>query len=256
MINVICDLDGVLYRGKTAIPGAGAGLRLLDEAGSVVTFVTNNSTKTPSDVAEKIERVVGVSVLPESVVTSAQAAAEMIRTDDGSVYVFGERGIEVAMTEAGIEIAKDATSAGTVVAGLHRGVDYEEIGAAAAAVRSGARFIATNIDPTFPTATGLRPGAGALVAAIATASGVQPEVAGKPNQPMLTLVESRVGPTAWVIGDRIDTDIAMSDAVPEWASILVLSGVTSLAESEQAADHVVQDVFAAAELIVATEFGQ
>ena len=256
MINVICDLDGVLYRGDTSIPTADKGLRVLEEAGIGVTFVTNNSTKTPPDIVAKIERVVGVSIEPENVVTSAQAAVEMLRPDDGPVYVFGEAGIEAALTEAGVETTEDATTAGTVICGLDRGVNYEEIGAAATAVRSGARFIATNIDPTFPVATGLMPGAGALVAAIATAAGVQPEVAGKPNQPMLSLVQSHVGRKAWVIGDRIDTDIAMSDGMPEWTTILVLTGVTGGAEAKGAADHVVEDVLAAAELVVATEFGQ
>jgi HAD superfamily hydrolase (TIGR01450 family) len=256
LINVVCDLDGVLYRGESVIPGADVGLRMLEDVGIGVTFVTNNSTNTPSDITAKIERVVGVSVGPESVITSAQAATEMLSPDDWPVYVFGETGIKVALTAAGVEVTEDAAIAGTIISGLHRGLSYEAIGATAAAVSSGARFIATNVDPTFPTATGFMPGAGAMVAAIAAVAGVQPEVAGKPNQPMLSLVERRVGPSAWVIGDRIDTDMAMSEAMPGWTSILVLTGVTSGAEAEGAADHLVQDFLAAAELVIAAEFGQ
>jgi 4-nitrophenyl phosphatase len=132
--------------------------------------------------------------------------------------------------------------------GLTKAVDYQTIAAAATAVRNGARFIATNTDATYPTATGLMPGAGSLVAAIAVASGVQPEVAGKPHRPMRDLVRARMKNGVWVIGDRVDTDIEMAVEEPEWTSILVLSGVGN--DGTGGADHVVADLAAAADLIL------
>jgi 4-nitrophenyl phosphatase len=121
---------------------------------------------------------------------------------------------------------------------------------AADAVRRGARFIATNIDPTYPTAEGLRPGAGSIAAAIAVASGVEPEVAGKPRESMRLLAKKRLSGPAWVVGDRIDTDIEMARLEPDWSSILVLSGVTGSGVAGVDADHVVPDLSAAVDLVL------
>jgi ribonucleotide monophosphatase NagD (HAD superfamily) len=108
--------------------------------------------------------------------------------------------------------------------GLHRGFDFDELDRASAAVRAGARFIATNLDATYPVAGGMVPGSGAIAAAVATASGSTPEVAGKPERPMVELVRARLGETGVVVGDRPSSDGVLADALG-WPFALVLSGV-------------------------------
>ncbi len=250
MIEVICDLDGVLYRGDVAVPGAPEALRRLTETHARITYLTNNSTRTPAQVASKIEVVTGVSTDPSQVITSSQAAASLLTLEDQPTMVVGEKGVVDALTGVGVEITQDPEKAGSVVVGLDRNVTYDNIARASAAVRSGARFLATNTDPTLPTATGFLPGAGSLVAAIATAAGRVPEVAGKPHQAIRDLVRSRGIDEAWVIGDRMDTDVAMATAEPDWSSILVLTGATTSDDDVSAADHVVPDFESAVDLVL------
>lgn len=247
MTTVLCDLDGVVYHGDTLIAGSDLALRRLEDSGAAIYFVTNNSTRNPREVVAKVHRLTGLRIEVGRVFTSPQAAVGMLQPDDGPCLVVGEEGITTALEEAGIAITSDPSMAGCVMVGLDRELDYDRIARAAEAVRRGARFIATNDDPTFPTAQGLLPGSGALVAAIATAAGRLPEVAGKPHPPMRRLIRSRGVGDAWMIGDRVDTDIAM--AVEEgWRSILVLSGVTS--QPSSMADSVVADLREAVDLVL------
>lgn len=226
MIQLVCDLDGVVYRGGRVLPGVPEALERLRAQGGRVLFVTNNSTRTPKEAAARIARMVGARVAPGDVCTSPEAAVGILALDDDPVFVVGEEGITSVLTEAGRTVTEDAKGAHTVMVGLTRRIDYDWLAAASSAVRSGARFIATNNDPTYPTEDTLLPGAGAIVAAISTASGAQPEVAGKPHQPMVDLVRTRLQPgPVWVVGDRVDTDIAMAVA-GGWESILVMGGVT------------------------------
>jgi HAD superfamily hydrolase (TIGR01450 family) len=192
-----------------------------------VLFATNNSYRTRDDGAEKIRRVTGYDAQPEQFISSSLAAASMLVPDDGPVYMLGGPGVEEAIALAGLERTHDASTARSVVAGLDREVSYTSIAGAATAIRRGARFIATNLDATFPSSRGLMPGAGTIVAAVRTASETEPEVAGKPFQPMrMLLAKSSGGDPTWMVGDRADTDLAM--AVAEgWTSVLVLTGVTS-----------------------------
>ena len=118
-------------------------------------------------------------------------------------------------------------------------------------MRGGARFIATNRDSTYPTNEGLKPGSGALVAAIAAAAESEPEVCGKPHRPMRSLIHDLGISDAWVIGDRVDTDIALAVDEPDWRSILVLSGVTEREEATDGPDHVVEDFAAAVDVVLA-----
>jgi HAD superfamily hydrolase (TIGR01450 family) len=215
-----------------------------------VVFVTNNATRTPAQAADKIERLTGVTCHPGDLVTSPQAAARLLRPQDLPVFVVGEEGITGVLAEAGLATTTRSEEAGSVMVGMTPAVTYQWIADAADAVRRGARFLATNIDPTYPTATGLKPGAGSIVAAISVASGVEPEVAGKPLAPMRELIRERVDGPAWVVGDRIDTDVALADAEPDWSSILVLSGATGTGTSGIDADHVVADFPTAVDLIL------
>lgn len=241
MRHVVCDLDGVLYRGNTEIPGSGRALARFLEAGGEITFVTNNSTKTPEATAEKIRAITGVAVTADQVATSSQAAASVLDSDDDPVMVFGEEGVRAAVTARGLSTTDDPNEARSLVVGMYWGVTYDDLARAAEAARGGARFVATNNDPTYPVEEGLLPGAGALVAAIATASGRNPEIAGKPHRPLRDLLRSRGIAEAWVVGDRMDTDIALAGAEPGWQSILVRTGVTDAALAGDDADVTVED---------------
>lgn len=251
MTDVILDLDGVVYRGGRAIDGAPAALARLREAGIQPLFVTNNSTRTPKATAAKLLDLTGVAVDPDQVLTSAMAAASMLRAGDAPVLPVGDEGVRAAIDSVGLPMTDDPHAARGVVVGLTRSIDYDTIARAMSAVRTGARFIATNADPTFPTEDGFQPGCGAIVAAIATASGGTPEVAGKPHAPMRSLIRARGVASAWVVGDRVDTDVALGNAEDDWTSVLVLSGVTGADEArESGADHVSADLSGAVDLVL------
>jgi len=248
-MNVICDIDGVIYRGDQLMPGSDRALQRMLDAGIALWFATNNSTKSPAAVSEKITRVTGVEVPPASIVTSSQAAVMMLGDDKGPVMVLGSEGILSALSDAGVGVTDDPRRATALLVGLDWDLDYQRLTRAADAVRFGARFIATNTDPTYPVADGLLPGGGACVAAVQVTTGVTPEIAGKPHPPMRALLRSRGIGEAWVIGDRMDTDIALAQAESDWRSILVLTGVTS-PEEATGADHVVADLAAAVDLVL------
>lgn len=248
MIPVLCDLDGVVYRGDTLVAGSDKALKRLLSEGVDLYFVTNNSTRHPRQVIAKLHSLTGVEFDVDRVFTSPQAGVGLLRADDGPCLVVGEEGIRAALEEAGFTVTTDPLEAGTVIVGLDRAIDYTGIAAAADAVRQGARFVATNDDPTFPVADGLLPGSGAIVAAIATAAGRLPEVAGKPHAPMRNLIRSRGVDKAWIIGDRVDTDIAMAVEEEGWRSILVLTGVTE--EASPVADLVATDLGEAVDLLL------
>lgn len=250
-MTVLCDLDGVVYRGAVALPGVPAALERLRDSGTPIYFITNNSTRTPEATAEKIRGLTGGEVDGDQVLTSAQAAMTMLDGDDGPVLIIGEDGVRAAVEQAGLGATDDPLAAGAVVVGLTRALSYEMITRAMAAILNGARFIATNDDTSFPTEHGLAPGCGAIVAAVAAATGVEPEVAGKPNTAMRDLIRSRIDGEAWVIGDRLDTDIAIAGLEPGWRSILVLTGITTRDHpSASTADFVVEDLTEAVDLFL------
>jgi 4-nitrophenyl phosphatase len=163
--------------------------------------------------------------------------------------VLGSEGIIAALAEADIAVTDDPGQATALLVGLDWELTYDRLTRAADAVRAGARFIATNTDPTYPIADGLLPGGGACVAAVQVTTGVAPEIAGKPHPPMRALLRAKGIGEAWVIGDRVDTDIALASAEDDWKSILVLTGVTAPGEAH-GADHVVPDLAAAVDLVL------
>ena len=228
-IELVCDLDGVVYRADRAIPGAGAALTALTEQGVGLTFLTNNATKTAAEAAAKITRVTGFEVKADQVVTSAEAAAHLLVETRPPTLLLGAAGAVEPLQRAGIEIVERWQEARALVVGLDPDLSYERLTEAVMAVNNGARFVATNTDVTYPTTEGLWPGAGALVAAVQAASGVEPEVVGKPHAPIRALLEDRLGGgRVMVVGDRPETDLALG--VSEgWETILVLSGVTESA---------------------------
>lgn len=240
------DLDGVLCRGDEPIPGAAEAVAGLRGSGKGVAFVTNNSARTPAMVADRL-RGVGVSADPSEVETSALTTAELLgERRVRRVFVIGEAGIREALAERGIDVLDGEPSAvDAVVVGWDRRVDYPRLRRASLLIQHGASFIATNADASYPAPEGRWPGAGALVAAIETTTGVRAEVVGKPQPPILRSALRRAGGgRPLVIGDRLDTDIAGANALG-WDSLLVLTGI---AGREDLASAPERPTFVAADL--------
>jgi HAD superfamily hydrolase (TIGR01450 family) len=234
--TVCCDLDGVVWRGDDPIPGSAEGVAALRAGGLRVVFVTNNSSGTRADYAAKLGAC-GVPAAPEDVLSSAMAAAQLLAADlaPGSrVLACSGPGVREALEVAGL-VAVDSGPADAVVVGWHRDFDFDRLAIASDVVRAGARFVATNVDPTYPSAGGVLPGNGALVAAVKTAAGREPEVAGKPMAPMAALVRSVCGNDGLMIGDRPSTDGVFA-AVLGWPFALVLSGIVGRAGEEAIPD--------------------
>lgn len=224
---VCCDLDGVIWRGDEPVPGAAAAVERLRAAGLLVGFMSNNSSHPVSEVVAKLGRC-GIDADPAQVLTSALAAADLLTTSLGPgarVLVCGGPGLHEALAANGFEAIDDGP-ADAVVVGLNRSFDYDLLDRVSRAVRDGARFVATNLDATYPVAGGLQPGAGSLVAAVAAAGGREPEVAGKPFGPSAEMVHQRLGRRGVMVGDRPTTDGDFAARLG-WPFALVLSGVAS-----------------------------
>jgi HAD superfamily hydrolase (TIGR01450 family) len=249
--NVVCDLDGVVYRGNEPVPGSAIALAALDAAGWKIIFSTNNSSRTPEEVAGRIGSITGYDARPEQVVTSAAAAADLLSESKPRTFVLGGFGVTAALEQEGIPVTRVGLEASAVVVGLATALTYDWLREAAAAVMRGARLVATNDDPTFPAEDGLWPGAGSILAAVETASGVKAEVAGKPFPPMRKLIHKRLGPgPVWVVGDRADTDLALAAAEPGWRSALVLTGVSAGQNLDEAPDLVASDLAEVARVLI------
>jgi len=222
----ILDLDGVVWLGEDVIPGVPEAIERLRAAGHRLLFLTNNSSRKVADLVTKFDGM-GVPVEADEIVTSAQAAASMLEPGTVALVCAGD-GVREALHARGVKMI-DKGEADAVVVGFHKDFDYGRLNAAYQALRRGARLIGTNDDTTYPTPDGPIPGGGALLAAVAAAGGVEPEVAGKPYQPMADAVRARLGGDAdegIVVGDRPDTDglIAQRLGLP---FALVFTGVTS-----------------------------
>jgi 4-nitrophenyl phosphatase len=232
------DLDGVIYRGDVAIPGAAAKIEDLRARGVGVVFCTNNSRSTVAGYEAKLGGL-GIEVDPSEVVTSAVVTGEFLRMRDRyrSAFVIGGPGLEEAVDKAGIarRDRRAGEEADLVVVGWDPEFTYADLRVATHALLSGAGFVASNADATFPAERGrLVPGAGPIVAALEFATGRRAEVMGKPNRPMMDLVAARLAPAQRIalVGDRPDTDLAGARAMG-WRSVLVLSGVTTREEAER-----------------------
>jgi glycerol 3-phosphatase-2 len=224
---VLFDLDGVIYLGPVAVPGAAEGIAELHDRGTKIGFVTNNAARPPVAVADHLVEL-GIPASAADVVTSAQAAAHLLINRFGAgarILAVGGEGVTVALSEAGlvpVHSADDHPLA--VMQGYGFDLKWQELNEAAIAIHNGAHWVATNIDPTRPTERGLVPGNGAAVAAVQMAVQSQPEVAGKPYRPLLDDTVDRLGAHhPLFVGDRLDTDVA--GAVNAGLdSMLVLSG--------------------------------
>ena len=236
----LLDLDGVVYRGHDPVPHAAEALARARHAGMRLSFVTNNALRPPDEVARRIAAV-GVEADPKDVATSAQAAARLLaeRLPSGAkVLVAGGEGLRLAVRERGlVPVSRADESPAAVVSGYDPELDYARLSEAVLAIFAGALWIASNTDATVPTERGLLPGAGALVAFIAAATKVTPQVAGKPQRALHEEAASRSGAIRpLVVGDRLDTDIEGANAVGA-PSLLVLTGIATLEELVTAAPH-------------------
>jgi HAD superfamily hydrolase (TIGR01450 family) len=270
--GVVCDLDGVVYRGHEAVPHAVGALEGLRAAGRGVVYATNNASRTPQEVAAQLTSL-GLTLTAGDVVTSSQAGATRLAAllpAGAEVLAVGGPGVPDALREVGLTpvrsdaVAARAAGAGGpgsdgrvtdgepvgeaarvagadgAVAGVLQGygptVGWADLAEAAYAVQGGAVWVATNVDATLPTARGLAPGNGTLVEAVRQATGVEPLVVGKPHTPLYDLSAQVLGvepEQTLAIGDRLDTDIAGANAAG-MPSLLVLTGVHGVREAARA----------------------
>ncbi|HEY0475819.1 MAG TPA: HAD-IIA family hydrolase [Kribbella sp.] len=224
----LLDLDGVVYVGPDPVPDAPENLRKAAKEGLRIGYVTNNASRPASVVAEHLASF-GLDVIADDVVTSAQAAAKLIASEfpKGSpVLVVGGDGLYVALEEYGLKPVRSSDADPVAVAqGFHPDVNWVMLADGAHAINGGARWYATNLDLTIPTAAGKAPGNGTLVQAVRAAVEVDPVVAGKPEPPLLeTSIERLKAKRPLMIGDRLDSDIEGAHNVGI-ASLWVATGV-------------------------------
>lgn len=232
--GVVFDLDGVVYLGSEVLPGAVETVAAARKAGVGVAFVTNNASRTPVEVAEKLSAM-GIPVEAEEIVTSGQATAELLNPGDRCLVV-GSEGLRSVLTDRGCTLVEAPADADAVVVGFTPDLVWDDLRRATLALARGARFLGTNEDPAFPSPEGLWPGNGAVLAALRAASGREPEIAGKPKPPVFRAAGKRVGSDAdrvLMVGDRLETDIAGAHAFG-WDTALVLTGVTTRQQAEAA----------------------
>ncbi|MCA1710444.1 MAG: HAD-IIA family hydrolase [Actinobacteria bacterium] len=227
------DLDGVLYLGAEPIPHAAESVRTARERGMRAAYVTNNASRRPAVVAAHLTQL-GIPADPADVVTSAQAAVRVLhqRVDAGAlVLVLGAPGLAQEVELGGFRTTRTAEpDVVAVVQGYDAGTGWAQLAEASVALRSGALWVATNTDSTLPSPRGPLPGNGAMVAALRTATGLEPVVAGKPEPALhLESVQRVNAQRPLVVGDRLDTDVL--GAVRGGAdSLLVLTGVVDVAQ--------------------------
>jgi glycerol-1-phosphatase len=229
---LLADLDGTLYTGPVAIPGAIDAMRNAASRGVRTAYITNNASRAPAEVATHLAEL-GFPAVPADVVTSSQAAAALLagQLPPGSpVLVVGTAALGAELTAVGLTRTEHADQAVAVVQGHSPDTGWRLLAEATVALRAGAVWVACNLDPTLPTERGPLPGNGSMVAALRTATGREPQVAGKPEPTLLLDAVRRTGArAALMIGDRLDTDVQGGRAAG-LATLLVLTGASDAAE--------------------------
>jgi 4-nitrophenyl phosphatase len=232
--HLIIDMDGVLYRGDQPMPSLREFFAFL--RGRAIPFIlaTNNSTRSPDEYVAKLAGM-GVAVSPDEILVSGQATARYLAREYPAgtrAHVFGMPALKQAMVDEGFTLAESDVQ--LVVASMDRQITYEKLKRAVLLIHGGARFIATNLDPSVPSEEGLLPGTGCMIAALETASGVRATAVGKPEPIMYELAMGMMGAkpeTTAAIGDRADTDI-LGGKRAGLTTICVLSGSSTRAEAE------------------------
>lgn len=247
---VLFDLDGVVYLGPQAIPGAADGIARLRERSVPVCFVTNNAARAPQTVVDQLVGL-GIPCTTQEVITAGQAGVRMLVQDlaaGSTVLVCGSPALTEQVAAAGFRVAASADDGpDAVIQGYYPELGWPTLTETALAVQRGARWYATNADPTRPTDRGLEPGAGAQIAVIRTVVGGDPRTAGKPEKPLMEAAIERLGADHPIfVGDRLDTDIA-GGRHTGIATMLVFSGTHRAAElfaapADQRPDHIGRDL--------------
>jgi 4-nitrophenyl phosphatase len=247
--GLILDMDGVLYRGQHPLPGARELFPALRAAGLSFILLTNNSTLTQQQYSDKLARM-GIAVEPDAIVTSGVATSLYLMQhypDGGGVYVLGESGLLTTLTGAP-GFRADGWHPKFVVVGLDFHFNYDALQRACSAIRGGAVFLATNEDATLPVEGGEQwPGAGSIVAAVRTCSGVEPVVLGKPNPfigEMALLKLDLPKEQVLCVGDRLETDILLGQRIGS-PTALLLTGVSKREDVERTGilpDYVYEDL--------------
>lgn len=230
----LIDMDGVIYRGKSLVPGSDTFIEKLRREKIPFRFLTNNSQRTRRDVALKLRRM-GVPAEPEDVFTCAMATARFLAAQKpgGTAFVIGENGLAAALHHNGYTVVDD--HADYVVVGEGRTLTFEMIERGVRLVEKGARLIATNMDATCPTDEGIRPGCGAIVAMIERATGVNAFSVGKPSGVMMRMAQRELGLRSRqtiMVGDTMYTDI-LGGVEMGYRTVLVLSGHTTRPDAER-----------------------
>jgi NagD protein len=224
----LIDMDGVIYHGKQLVPGADQFIASLLDRGVPFAFLTNNSQRTRRDVATKLSRM-GINVDESHIFTCAMATARFLAAQKpgGTAFVIGEGGLLQALHKNGYAIVDDDPD--YVVVGEGRTFNMEIVEAAVRMILRGSKLIATNIDPNCPTAHGLRPGCGAIVAMLETATGLKAFSVGKPSPVMMRAARKELGlatDETIMVGDTMETDI-LGGVAMGYRTALVLTGSTS-----------------------------
>lgn len=228
MIGYLIDMDGVIYKGHEIIPGAISFIEDLKKRDVPFLFLTNNSQRSRRDIATKLQRM-GMAVDERNVFTCAMATARFLaqQKPGGTAFVIGDGGLITALHANGYSIVDRDPD--YVVVGEGRNLNFEMAEQALGMLKNGAKLIATNMDPNCPTSTGMRPGCGAIVSLLETASGTQAFSVGKPSPLMFRAARKELGLASAetvMIGDTMDTDI-VGGVQMGYRTILVLSGGTS-----------------------------
>lgn len=253
---MIIDMDGVLWRGNTPLPGLVEFFETLAEYGIRFILATNNATKTPGMYVEKLAKF-GVAVSAEQVLNSAEATAAYLEQSypaGSAVFVVGEVGLQKALAGRGFVVVTDdmgveglAERPKIVVAGMDQHITYDRLATASLLVGNGADFIGTNPDPSFPSERGQVPGAGAIQAVITATTGVKPVIIGKPERAMFDEARRRMGAPVEgtvMVGDRLATDIAGGKAAG-LVTVMVLTGISRREDLEGSVvrpDFVFEDI--------------
>lgn len=224
----LIDLDGTMYKGTEKIEEAGQFVQKLNELNIPYLFVTNNSSRTPKQVAEKLVSF-DIPATEEQVFTTSMATANYIaeQKKDASVYVIGEEGIKQAIEEKGLMFGQE--DADFVVVGIDRDITYEKFAVGAIAIRQGAQFVSTNGDIAIPTERGLLPGNGSLTSVLTVTTTVKPTFIGKPESIIMEQAMRVIGTDlseTLMVGDNYDTDI-MAGMNAGMDTLLVHTGVTT-----------------------------
>ncbi|UCZ52544.1 TIGR01457 family HAD-type hydrolase [Bacillus shivajii] len=224
----LVDLDGTMYRGSEKIEAASRFIKSLNEKDIPYLFVTNNSSKTPEQVAAKLVEM-DIPATPKHVMTTSMATANYLheQINEANVFMIGEEGLEDALKEKGFTLTDEAVDA--VVMGIDRNINYEKLSTACLAVRSGALFLSTNTDVAIPTEKGLLPGNGSLTSVVSVSTGVNPTFIGKPEAIIVNQALEVLGvplDQTVMVGDNYQTDI-MAGIKAGMDTIIVHTGVTS-----------------------------